>query len=324
MPYNYNIFQGGTNPQNQTFNPQYGAAPTVLGVQPKLQGPGAINGSINIPKVKGATVQKSELDLLREEIDRLTREISNTTLSSNIDVAGIFSKAQQKAIQAQTPQFNREKEIFIDRIKQRRGEIQDSAVAQNEALKVDLENRLEDIATGRSRTAQDVTRNKNELDVAEQQFQQDEGVQFQEDRALLADQVAGSGLTTSGLGKKKITQAENQRNVASARALQTIEGKREAQDIFKTRTFEDYSTSEVRSRAQNKAENEAVNRELKKELNKIAYDEVTGTRDLERQFQRDVFNEQNNQAKILFEQALTGIADPRTRQATREAYGGFF
>lgn len=252
------------------------------------------------------------------------KQLNTQALPADIGIGNIFKKAQSQAISAETPQFKKEKQIFLNRIEQRRTESAADAEAGREALKQRLERSLEDITTGKTRTGEDVQRNINDINTAEGQFQQDEAQQFQEDRTLIADQTASAGLTTSGLGRKKVTGTEEQRNVASARALQTLEGKREVQQIFKSRTFADYDTAEKRQQADNELENKAVTRELTKELNKIAYDEITGERQLQKNFEADVADEISKRGRVLVEQALGGISDPRVKQATREAYGGYF
>lgn len=114
------------------------------------------------------------------------------------------------------------------------------------ALDVKLKQDIEDINTNRERTSQDVASKIAESQYQEGRFQDMEGTQFDQANRQARAELANAGLTQSGLGAQQLEEAQINRNEASADQVRSFKNEQQAQELFKTRTFEDLATSQTR------------------------------------------------------------------------------
>lgn len=120
----------------------------------------------------------------------------------------------------------------------------------NQLLDEQLKNLQEGNAITGQRTTEDVQNNTNTINNQTDQFQQDSGTAFDQQRQQQAAQIAQSGLTGSGLGSQQQQQATTQRNTAEGRQVQNFNQAKDAQQLLKTRTFEDLARSNTLGAAQ--------------------------------------------------------------------------
>lgn len=115
-----------------------------------------------------------------------------------------------------------------------------------EDLATSLRQSVEDINLNRDRTTQDVASKIAESQYQEGRFQDTEGTEFDKANREARTATAISGLTESGLGQQALEEMQTTRNENSADQVRTFENSRQAQELFKTRTFEDLATTETR------------------------------------------------------------------------------
>lgn len=114
------------------------------------------------------------------------------------------------------------------------------------ALDTKLTQDVEDINTNRERTSEDAASKIAESQYQEGQFQDIEGQEFDQANRQARTDLAAAGLTESGLGQQSLEQGQIDRNNTSADQVRTFKNQQAAQELFKTRTFEDLGTTQTR------------------------------------------------------------------------------
>jgi hypothetical protein len=115
-----------------------------------------------------------------------------------------------------------------------------------EDLDTKLTQDIEDITTNKTRTAEDTAGKIAESQYQEGRFQDIEGTQFDKENRQARTDLAAAGLTESGLGQQKLEEQEASRNESSTDQVRTFKNEQQAQELFKTRTFEDLGKTQTR------------------------------------------------------------------------------
>lgn len=145
--------------------------------------------------------------------------------------------------------------------------------AQAADIQTQLQQALQDVATGRTRTGQDQATQLGDVATNETNYQTNEGRAFDQARTALLGGISNAGLTTSGIGKQQETQAITDRNVASGQQTGQFETARRDINTNATRTFEDLSTTENRSNVKATTDTAASQKALQDFIDNAKLDE---------------------------------------------------
>jgi hypothetical protein len=240
-----------------------------------------------------------------------------------LDYAALQAQARSAAENAVNPYYTKQINDFVanQALQKQRQEAQNQTNIQN--LQDELKQTLEGNQIQEGRTTQDVSQNQADINQNADQFQTDTGQAFDANRIAQADQIAKSGLS-GGLAAQQGEAAQIQGNTAEKRQEQQFQKQRDAQELFKTRTFEDLARSgELATQAEAKGE-----RQAQFDLNNFIQDqglaETQKRNELEASRLQQVGAETQNQAKLAFQRYLANIRDPAQLAAAAQLYGGSF
>lgn len=183
---------------------------------------------------------------MNRQTAELRRQIDSMPKLPVYNTADAWARAQSKAASSVNP-------VYQDKLNNKLAEFQagirqktEETTRGKEALSTKLAQDIEDIAINRQRTGEDVNAKIAESLYQEGRFQDLEGTQFDRENRQARTELAQAGLTQSGLGAQQLEDAELGRNETSADQVRTFKNEQQAQELFKTRTFEDLSKSETR------------------------------------------------------------------------------
>lgn len=245
-------------------------------------------------------------------------------LAPYFDITTNFSKAQQAATAAVNPLYTKKLNDFITGQQTAAARQQADTTTANTQLQESLDAALAASNTNRERTTQDTATNVDAINKTQGYYQTDQGNNFEAARAALAGNIANSGLTGSGLGSGQTTAATKDRNVTEGRQVESFNTQKAAQQLAKTRTFEDLLTSDTLN-TKSSAEKTSANN---LDLDRFISDQGTALslqRDaLAAQQEADITAKSNDLAKQGFAQFLATLKNPGDIQRASAAYGGLF
>jgi len=261
----------------------------------------------------------SQLKAMQDQYNRLLAG----TRPANVDVAGLYSRARAGAEGAVNPYYTKKYNTLLAEFQSRRDISQRNYERAQQELATNLAQRGEDIGTERQRTGEDVERNLGELTAQERFLQRSEGSKFANALRALEGDVAQSGLAGSGLGGQAIAGAKKERNIAESEQRRSFNVQREAQKLFKERTFADLALSQKRGETEGARRKEYAKIDLDQLMSDLARQEDTDKYTLEETRLGAVSSEQQRQARLGFYDFLNSLS-PQQRQATASAYSGAF
>jgi hypothetical protein len=308
---------GSVNPIR--YASQFGAMPTARA---------AVAPSTSTSSNNDAYIQtlRDQIAASNETLKSLQYQIAQQPRLPYFDIAGSYANARQKAENAVNPVYVKKLNDYLERKKvQQNRAIQDRDTTQKR-LDEALSEALTGSQIGRTRTSEDVERNVESINNQEDFFQTSEGTAF--DRAIraLSGQVAASGMATSGLGQQQIQEAQTDRNLESGQQVEQFTGQREAQEIFKTRTFEDLGRADESATKKTAIGKEDAQRSFDRYIEDLDYEEKSTRNTLESERLLSMLQETGNQQRLSFNDFIASLTGQGARsQDIAEAirvYGG--
>lgn len=271
---------------------------------PGLKGPLPGNLKFGDPfkNVDALAALKGEYSALQKQVSGLINQINSQPQAAIPNFSAINAQARRRAAKAVNPYYQKELQTFLttQKIKKQRA-------------KQDFKSTVADLATARARTGEDVATNLGEIANTEDVFQTQEGQAFDQARLTLAGDVAEAGLAGSGLGAQQQQQAVQQRNVESVQQQRSFNVQRQAQELFRTRTFEDISRQKTKAKID-------VDRYVKD----LARETIQGKRQTEKERLSAFAQEEARQRALGFQRFLRTINNPGVLAETARAFGGAF
>jgi hypothetical protein len=244
------------------------------------------------------------------------------------DYVGNQARARSQAEQAVNPRYTELFNKFLEqtRVNQTR-QVEDTNTA-NKLLEESLANTQQGNKLAGERTTQDVATNEQLLGQQSQNFQQDTGQQFEQQRLA----AARAGNVGGGLDTQQQNLATAQANTQESRQSQSFDVQKQAQELFKTRTFEDIARSNelaTKSTTQGKEKN-AI--DLSRYIQDYGIDPTTGKYgfaveqhqgELEQQRLGALLQEEQRQSQINFNNYVRTLKGARGQDIalTRQVYG---
>ena len=314
---------------NQTGAGSFGAG--NLGSFNTITGPASTVGSVGTNIFSGlrkASDNNALLDDALKEIENLTNSLAGLAGAGSRQVqpltpnfASINSRARKSAAKAVNPFYQKEITEFIRRRNLAKTRAQRDAETGIERAQQNLQDLLELGQTQRERTAEDTARNIDEVNIQEDVFQEQAGREFDAGRRGLQEDIAASGLTTSGLGRGRIREAERARGAEEGEVARQTNVKREAYRRLKTRTFEDIFDREKRGQRDTDLAIKDIKIDLEDFIEDIEADIVAQKRRNERERLQALRSEEDRQRQILLTKFVNAISDPAVRLATAQSVG---
>lgn len=240
-----------------------------------------------------------------------------------LDYAAVQAQARQSAENAVNPYYTKQLNDFLSQQATQRQQKQQEYEFGVQNLQDQLKQTLEGNKIQQGRTTEDVAQNQADINQQADIFQTDTGQAADAARIAQARQLAQSGLT-GGMGSQQQEAAATQRNTVEKRQEQQFQQQRQQQELFKTRTFEDLARSgELATQARQKGE-KAAKFDLDSFIKNQGFETEAKKATLESQRQSQVLQEQQNQARLAYNQYLARIRDPAQLAAAASLYGGSF
>lgn len=241
-----------------------------------------------------------------------------------LDVAAINSQARSAAENAVNPFYTKQLNDFLAQQSAAKQQQQTQYDTNVQNLQDTLKNTQEANALTQQRTAEDTATKLGQVNTANDQNQVDTGNQFENARLAEAKAQATNGILGSGAGNRQTAVATTARNSTEQTQNDQFQAQRDQQNLFKSRTFADLAKSnEQAATAETKGEKQAKF-DLDSYIQNAGFTEQNQRNQLEEQRLQRVASEQQNQAKLLFNNYLAGISNPAQYEAAVRTYGGSF
>jgi hypothetical protein len=243
----------------------------------------------------------------------------------NFDYSGAGARARAAAESAINPYYTKRLNDFVTEQTRKRNVEQQQAQMSHEELNTGLTNALQESGINRARTGEDTALKLGQIADTSQNYQQDTGQQFEQQRTERSGQLAQSGLTTSGLGAQQMTADQTARNVQEGRQTKEFQAQTAATNLFKTRTFEDLARSDKLTTEQTAFKNKGVDFSLKNTIDALNAEEQNYRGENEYKRLNDIVGESARQYQGILGQFLADQAAHGARaqdiQATKSAFG---
>lgn len=240
-----------------------------------------------------------------------------------LDIAAVNAKARAAAEGAVNPYYTKVLNEFLGQQAAQRQLQQTQYETSVQNYEDTLKQNLETSQISRGRTAEDTALNQAQINLNADQSQTDTGQQYEEVRRVQAKDVAQAGLT-GGLGAQQVEKTQISRNTQEKRQEETAQQQRDAQALFKGRTFEDLARSDVLSGTATEKGKKQAKFDLDSYIQSAQATEQNKRNELERSRLADIAQNQAQQAKLQFNQYLASIKDPRQYLAAVQTYSGSF
>lgn len=268
-----------------------------------------------------------------EEIAKLQKELLQlqkaqaSAVAPYIDTSGILSAAKKQAARGNVgsnPYYNR----LLTQFKQNQARKKTRAIEDKTTglTRIDegLQLALETSDINRERTGEDVAANLGEIGAQEEFSQLTEGTEFDRARTALAGETAQAGLATSGLGQQREATAISDRNVVSKEEARKVNVQRQAQETFKTRTFQDLERADTQSKKGAEQGKQDVKIDFDRYIQDLAYQTTQTVQDIGKAKATEQTNTASQIAKTNLLKQIDSIKDPFVKAAALQAYGGRF
>lgn len=193
----------------------------------------------------------------------------------SFDILGNYKKAKASAESQVNPLYQKKLTDFLSNQNRLKTQKQKSAGLERNEVAAQLQELIDSNALKRTRTDEDTNLAIDQINTQEGQFQDDEGQINDLERTQVIQDLATAGLTTSGLGRKRVADQQRVRNVTSERQLDAFNQDRDARELYRTRTFEDLANSDVLGQSRAGRQNEAIDLDLESYMDDLAYQEKT-------------------------------------------------
>ena len=245
---------------------------------------------------------------LEAELRGISSRMPPTPKLANFDIMSNWRQAQSAAERAQNPKYEKQLNEFLAHNAKQKELKTSSFNLTKENIGLEKSQALEDSVTGRQRTAEDTTMALQKIGQVEGQYQQDEGQDFDKNYRQVAEQVAASGGANTGMGKQQTADMVRLRNITSQRQLDEFQGQREAKQLFKTRTFEDFARGDQRAEILATNKTKAAQFDFDSYLEDLAYEEQRFRFSNEADRLEAVLRDAQNYEKSGVESFLAGLA----------------
>lgn len=249
---------------------------------------------------------------------------SYAATAPNWDINAIYNQAGGQAAAQVNPYYTSQLQQFQQNQAQAKALQDQQRQLSIQNLQNTLTNNLQGNETSRTRTGQDALQSEQQIGIAADQRQQDQGQQFDQARLAQAKQLAGQGLTGSGLGQQQALQSETARNVQESRQGQQDQQQVAAQELTKARTFEDLANSDVLSKQAESQGEKGVQIDWDKFVQGQASDLQGQQQSLEQARLSQLSTVQKQLAQQQLNNMIHAISNPGVRAAAAAAYGGRF
>lgn len=321
QPVNSPTFTGIGSAPKQTITSVGVATPGSNGF-PTLVQPKAPAQSVATATSANNSLQ-AQTNALLAAIARLQNSQPKQVYAPALDFASINAQARSAAEANVNPYYTKQLNDFLAEQAAKRSQTEAQAQTNISQLQTDLTNKLQGNDITKARTAEDTATNLDQLTTQADQNQVDSGTAFSTDRLQQGRDLAKAGLT-GGLGAQQVEGAQIAHNTTEERATAATDQAKQQQELTKARTFEDLERSGTLATQAKDTGVKQVNVDLADFITNQGFETESKKGQLEAQRLGAVAQEQQNQGKLLVNNFIASIADPASRQAAQQAYGGSF
>lgn len=211
------------------------------------------------------------------------------------NVMANYTQARGAAEKAVNPLYQQKLTDYLKQAEVQKQRKQEDFNRNTTQLDEALATNLEASGIARTRTAEDVQNNLSQLATAEGEFQQDSGTNFDKARLSLLRNVGDAG---GGMDAQAINEQTAQQNTAEGRQVRSFNVQKDAQNLLKTRTFEDLARSDTLATKQTGQQKDLVKIDLDRYLQDMVTNEANTRNQLELERLQAVLAEQGNQEKL--------------------------
>ncbi len=322
--------QGSTpNLQGGTIRLQ-GSSPVLQGSRNTIQvGNAPYGGAILTNLKKSVNSNNSAINTgnsawskLLADTNALLQSLNRKVYAPALDYNAVNAQARKQAAGAVNPLYTKYLNDFIKEQKFQKQTEQQKTQMDIKNIEDALSSTLSQNELTGQRTAEDTATKIGQIGTQADQFQEDEGKQFEAGRLALGTQIAQSGLGKSGLGGQQQVESVQNQNTAESRQMEQFKQASERANLLKSRTMQDIMISgeEAKKTAQKGKERTQFN--LDTYIKQQAFDLANKKNTLEAQRQTASASETRNRTSALVRAFISAIKDPAQREAALNAYGG--
>lgn len=229
---------------------------------------------VNLTPAPVANTNNDFMKSLNAQIAALQQQLAYQPKLPSFDIMSNYNRARSQAEAAVNPLYDKYLNDFLAGQQVSKANKQQETGLAKEGISQELQRTLEGNTVNRTRTAEDTANAIGTLNTQEGNFQRDTGTQNDIDRRALAEGVAASGLTTSGIGQGQIYDQNNKRNLDEGQQVQEYANQRQAKKLFETRTFEDLARGDKEADQIATQKNKSADFDLEQYLDELATNET--------------------------------------------------
>lgn len=258
------------------------------------------------PQPDPTAALRAQLDAANRNYAAVMAQIAAQPRIYSFNTTQARSTAQAQAQAQVNPYYQSQYQRLLDKRNTDIGRSNQDADIQRQRLDQALSDALQGSDITRQRTLEDVATKEGDINTGEQQFQQDEGAQFDQAYRALASQLGD--LADTGAGRQQVRGAVNTRNVQSDRQEKQFTEQRQAVQTFKNRTFEDLARSDTQAQTATGQKKQDVQIDLDRALQDIEYNFGVARDQNELERQQAVYEAQDRIYGTLVDQFINSLA----------------
>lgn len=262
---------------------------------------------------------------LKSQIAALQQQVAYQPKLPSFDIMANYNRARSQAEAAVNPLYDKYLNDFLAGQQVQKANKQTEVGLTKESTAQELQRALEGNSVNRTRTAEDTANAIGTINTQEGNFQRTTGTQNDIDRRALAEGVAASGLTTSGIGQGQIYDQNNKRNLDESQQVQEYTNQRQAKKLFETRTFEDLARGDKEADQIATSKNKAADFDLEQYLDELATNETQFRNDNEYKRLGDIAQQTDTYQQAGTQSFLSSLAGagwrPQDIQLAYQIYG---
>ncbi len=270
-------------------------------------------------KTGPSSAEQSTLD----ESKRLLAQIAamnRPVYAPQVNWAGINAQARGAAEAAVNPFYTKQLTDFLAGQSAKQSQKQTEYDLNLKDIESKLKQDTEQNALNRTRVGEDTALAQQQINTQADQFQTDSGNEFEDARAAMGQNVAAAGTGTAGIGKQQTNRLVKESATGEQRKEAEFQQNRDAQELFKTRSFEDLMKSDELAGLGAASGKERQKFNLDSYITNLGFETESGKGDIEQNRLSRLIQEEGNQSKALINAWVESIKDPGQRDAARRAY----
>lgn len=303
----------------QVLTGNFGGAWNTASTNPYSAPKTTNTGGGYIPKVADTSIpiatswNGSESAALLAELSRLQSQIAQQPRLPFFDSSANYARSQAKAGSVVNPVYQDKLTKFLESQQLKRTAKETEINRGKEDFDTALQQALQDSSLDRTRTAEDTAGKIADINYNADQFQTQEGRDFDKSNRAMRSDVFNAGLIGSGQGEQALQEAVKIRNENSNDQVRTFEKQKQVAQTLQDRHFEDLDVSDTRKQEATTLGKQRLDVDMDQYIDSLNNEEGQFRASNEAERLSALYQETQNQARIGVNDFIQGLINSGAR-----------